>query len=967
MLPTQTSFMAVVNGQSETVTSTEVTLTGGAAAAYMVPALNASGELDSSMLPPVFGPWTSPSPWATGASYVVGPPSSLVTQGGNSYVCVVPHVAGVFATDLAAGKWVQVTKGPAAIWVGSGAPGPTVGSDSDYYIDALTDTIYGPKAGGSWPSTGNATGTAVTDKVGGTQTYQATSVGNAAIAGSTLGTGNLWSNKAALPAGRLQSATIYVAAVGNGTGHLVISMPGSPYTILAVLAISGIAATGAKTLTAGVDFPAAIAVPAGAIIGWHASAGGAQISYNVSNAGAWSDAAATVNVGDTFTPTSNPTVTLSLSASVGVMPQVVDARLGALEAAVPLMAAPYRAATTIGSTTGNTNDASGAGIWCLNQALTADSFLTAFAMRFSAAGTGEIHVLAPDAGGGGYTNIGVYPITVAAGVNSFTLGLSGAITTACPTMPPVLFLPAGSIIGYKTLTGVGPRYAVSGSFTAYTALNDTGLGATGISLNAVATIQLAMQLTTVSLVPYALAPSTRDSIVSAKASTSGLTVTVSGLLNRRGVAVPFYLSATLTAPAGGSVAGEAHTIVQQTNVGFALSPASNVLAHADVSSVVVHDASTGTPLVENTDYMVNYEHGGVGYLPAGSRSVTIDYTWSARRYDVLSLNPETMTLVKTSGTDRVRDAAEFIPTISAAPLNSSQSLPLFNCRVAAGAVEAIPIFDVFGGQRRALITEMAEDRRRGRACLRRTLAKLRSGGALTIAGFGDSQTSISDGSVTATIPNGVLRDTASQANGYFQSGQAIGSDLYSTLPLYDFGDGGGAIHTRMGWNWTMIAQLAASYTSAVAYLNFGLAGSSSVSAAVGTAWYNAVLASAANLVVLAFGQNELGNTGTEFYVSGIVAGLVAGGKDVIVMGSPRQNSQFGATDANWFFTQRALRRAAELNGGAFCDLTSLYADENIGALGLSRKDHCQTNLFNHPGIREHGVIGRLLASLLLDE
>jgi hypothetical protein len=33
----------------------------------------------------------------------------LVLQGGIVYVCIVAHTAGVFATDLAAGDWGQVT------------------------------------------------------------------------------------------------------------------------------------------------------------------------------------------------------------------------------------------------------------------------------------------------------------------------------------------------------------------------------------------------------------------------------------------------------------------------------------------------------------------------------------------------------------------------------------------------------------------------------------------------------------------------------------------------------------------------------------------------------------------------------------------------------------------------------------------------------------------------------------------
>jgi hypothetical protein len=50
---------------------------------------------------------TLPAPWVTGNLYTVGPPASQVTQGGETFVSTVDHVAGVFATDYGAGKWIR--------------------------------------------------------------------------------------------------------------------------------------------------------------------------------------------------------------------------------------------------------------------------------------------------------------------------------------------------------------------------------------------------------------------------------------------------------------------------------------------------------------------------------------------------------------------------------------------------------------------------------------------------------------------------------------------------------------------------------------------------------------------------------------------------------------------------------------------------------------------------------------------
>lgn len=54
--------------------------------------------------------------WLTGTPYA---PSDLVETGGSSYVCIVPHTSGTFATDLAAGKWqIMAEKGAAGAGTG---------------------------------------------------------------------------------------------------------------------------------------------------------------------------------------------------------------------------------------------------------------------------------------------------------------------------------------------------------------------------------------------------------------------------------------------------------------------------------------------------------------------------------------------------------------------------------------------------------------------------------------------------------------------------------------------------------------------------------------------------------------------------------------------------------------------------------------------------------------------------------
>lgn len=65
-------------------------------------------------------PWGTPAAWVTGTAYAATSPRSVVTNGGSSYVCLVSHTAGTFATDLAAAKWLVIASGGAgsAAWGG---------------------------------------------------------------------------------------------------------------------------------------------------------------------------------------------------------------------------------------------------------------------------------------------------------------------------------------------------------------------------------------------------------------------------------------------------------------------------------------------------------------------------------------------------------------------------------------------------------------------------------------------------------------------------------------------------------------------------------------------------------------------------------------------------------------------------------------------------------------------------------
>lgn len=82
--------------------------------------------------------WATPVAWSTAQNFTATAPRSAVTQAGETYVCLVPHTSGVFATDLAAGKWIKVAaKGADGLGVGDtvGPAGATAG-----HIATFADT-----------------------------------------------------------------------------------------------------------------------------------------------------------------------------------------------------------------------------------------------------------------------------------------------------------------------------------------------------------------------------------------------------------------------------------------------------------------------------------------------------------------------------------------------------------------------------------------------------------------------------------------------------------------------------------------------------------------------------------------------------------------------------------------------------------------------------------------------------------
>lgn len=337
------------------------------------------------------------------------------------------------------------------------------------------------------------------------------------------------------------------------------------------------------------------------------------------------------------------------------------------------------------------------------------------------------------------------------------------------------------------------------------------------------------------------------------------------------------------------------------------------------------------------------------------------------RYDLVYFDHETLQMGVTAGTERTTDAAEFVPE-NASPLR----FPAFHARVTdAGITDVIPIWEIGrDGDNRRIAAALDEERRRGKACIRKFLGKVRRGAAVKIVTLGDSITALQSGSPAGlyTTPNGPERDRAT-----VYLSVSIGSDLVSALPLYTAvqlgraDDGAGAVHTKFGYLWDFVGAIE-DMGSTVTYDNFAVGGKSSadaVTAGVANAWVTNAIALVPDVAILHFGMNEIGNADTETRMVTIIEAFRAAGVDVIVMGLARRNYTYIAGTYNMMVTTRALERAARYAGAAHVSYYPIYGDEFASSLGMSKLDFCAANRQNHPGIREHARIGAELTKLLL--
>lgn len=404
-----------------------------------------------------------------------------------------------------------------------------------------------------------------------------------------------------------------------------------------------------------------------------------------------------------------------------------------------------------------------------------------------------------------------------------------------------------------------------------------------------------------------------------------------------------------------------------------------VLPHQEISNVVVVRQSDSAVLVEGVDYIMNYVMGNItGILNLYPFAIALSYTYDLLRYDVVSVNPNTQMCTVTKGTERANDPGEWIPT---AP---SGNVPLFNVLISrkygAKLIPRVQWRDFVPVGQEARHDQWLSDCHQA---LRVIKKKLRQSGTISYTNYSDSigeqgfsfQTSTypSPGNSTWYVPGGPTRDNIA----YFVLPTRLPNDLIATIPVYDTGDGGGAVHIRTGWNWRIIEELQAGGCT-VNYHNLGIGGTDSSNAFPGGylpmgLWPDrlaALDATAPDIVAIGFGMNELGFDTTYANIVQMIQHCQGLGADVLVWGVPyiagymaSYSTGFKTMD-QWRFTNDQLMQAAIDCGAAYVPFQLIADPSNMGGLGIDLRSTCASNSLNHPGYYELTQYGKLGAKII---
>ena len=325
------------------------------------------------------------------------------------------------------------------------------------------------------------------------------------------------------------------------------------------------------------------------------------------------------------------------------------------------------------------------------------------------------------------------------------------------------------------------------------------------------------------------------------------------------------------------------------------------------------------------------------------------------RYDLICSDPKGK-LHLLLGKDRELDPEEFGARVS---LGLKKQFALHST---PNGSELIPVHEWRNGVKIGHEAKHQEYLALSRDLLPLLMAKLKAQRSISIAGYGDSITSLGGRSPDQVLQsNGTRRDT-------LRHFEAYGDDWRAGVPLFNG-------HHRLGWNWFLKATIERKWNVPVNYHNWGIAGTTSGTGirtiddhdypnAAEPGRVERMLLDKPDLVVVCVGMNDIGDPiDTKSNIVSIGEAIRSTGSEMLVVGVPRQNPNFQSRDdLLWKYTHNKVIEAAKELQVAYVPLDQLYGE--TGAMGLSRQSHCAASFTNHPGARELAAIGEYMAQII---
>ena len=375
------------------------------------------------------------------------------------------------------------------------------------------------------------------------------------------------------------------------------------------------------------------------------------------------------------------------------------------------------------------------------------------------------------------------------------------------------------------------------------------------------------------------------------------------------------------------------------------------LGYCNISNVVVTNTATGTALVSGVHYDVDAFGGKLIGLTSTVYSVSVSFTYTNQRYDLIQINPFTLAVTIKKGVERSQDPSEWMVEVDA------PNRALCRVLVTGNNTEIVPLDEYIscGGKPYSASPELTALKIHNQSCLKRVFAKLNKGQNISLVGYGDSITAMG-GYHTEDIPN--------ENHDWYGFFATLPQDTQNAkVPTFNYESGsGGRMH--IGWNWKLKEYLEKTYANTIKYWNYGVSGTDSTDGARDTR-LQYPLSKNPDLVVVAFGMNDAGSSALYANLVKIVNTFKSAGADVVLMPVVRTPTLpfVNYQGDSWRQVNRFIYSAAIDSGAAYCPIDWYADDAHYGGMGINFKHFCTQNMFNHPGPYEYSIYGKILVSV----